>query len=151
VREEDLKETFSRLHARPIPVRRVSASDIILDGDRVLRRRRTVAVVGSGLGVVAVVGVAVLALALKPGGEPVQPAVPTVSSAVPTPGQPTTPPPSFPAEPPAATSVEPVEPPTASTQPIHPPTSAPQTTPSSSVRTAVPTQTSSTVTPQATG
>jgi hypothetical protein len=85
VREDDLKSTFEQLRAAPMPVRALTADDVISSGEAVRKRRRTMAVVGSGVGTTAVVVAAVLALALKPGDAPtgpVEPAGPSSTSSV---------------------------------------------------------------------
>lgn len=85
MREDDLKSTFEQLRAAPMPVRGLTADDIISSGEAVRKRRRTMAVVGSGVGTTAVVVAAVLALALKPGdvpSGPVDPAGPSSTTSV---------------------------------------------------------------------
>jgi hypothetical protein len=85
VREDDLKSTFEQLRAAPMPVRGLTADDIISSGEAVRKRRRTMAVVGSGVGTTAVVVAAVLALALRPDGAPtgpVEPAGPSSTTSV---------------------------------------------------------------------
>jgi hypothetical protein len=85
VREDDLKSTFEQLRAAPMPVRGLTADDIISSGEAVRKRRRTMAVVGSGVGTTAVVVAAVLALALNQGDAPtgpVEPAGPSSTTSV---------------------------------------------------------------------
>lgn len=76
MREDDLKSTFEQLRAAPMPVRALTADDVIRGGEAVKQRRRTMAVVGSGVGTAVVAAVAVLALTLKPGAVPSDPVVP---------------------------------------------------------------------------
>jgi hypothetical protein len=86
VREDDLKNTFEQLRAAPMPVRALTADDIIRGGEAVRKRRRTMAVVGSGVGTTVVVAAAVLVLTLKPGAvptDPIEPARPTTSASTP--------------------------------------------------------------------
>ena len=64
------KSTFEQLRGVPMPVRALTADDIISSGEAVRKRRRTMAVVGSGVGTTVVVAAAVLVLALKPGAAP---------------------------------------------------------------------------------
>ena len=128
MREDDLKSTFERLRAAPMPVRGLTADDIISSGEAVRKRRRTMAVVGSGVGTTAVVVAAVLALALKPGGAPngpVDPAGPSSTSSVQKPVEvppSTTPSPSSPVEPSPSTSMPPAP---FTTPPSAPPPSTP--------------------------
>ena len=65
MREEDLRDMFDALHAGQDPELRLSAADVVRAGERVRRRRRAVAVTGSGLATVAAIVVAVV---LLPGG-----------------------------------------------------------------------------------
>lgn len=84
VREDDLRATFSALHAEDAPPRAVTAADVIRRGRTVRTRRRTLAVVGTGLATAAVVGVA---LAVLPHSEPppgqLEPGLPVTTSEVP--------------------------------------------------------------------
>ncbi|WP_086668750.1 hypothetical protein [Lentzea kentuckyensis] len=92
VREDDLRATFSALHAEGAPPRATTAADLIQRGQAVRSRRRTIAVVGSGL---ATVGVVAVALAVLPAATPPEPATPPgpASTTWPVPTN-TTPPPS---------------------------------------------------------
>lgn len=87
VREDDLRATFSALHAEGAPPRAITAADLIQRGRTVRTRRRTIAVVGTGL---ATVGVVAVALAVLPPATPPEPLVPGPSTTTSTP-QPTPP------------------------------------------------------------
>ena len=104
VREDDLRATFSALHAEGAPPRATTAADLIQRGQAVRSRRRTIAVVGSGL---ATVGVVAVALAVLPAATPPEPATPpgpsSTRSQVPT----TTPPPSPSSLPSTPTTLQP--------------------------------------------
>ncbi len=79
VREDDLRDVFGALHAGNDPDLGFGAADVVRAGERVRRRRRTVAAVGSGLATVAAV---VVAIVLLPGGQapaPEEPAGPVTS------------------------------------------------------------------------
>jgi hypothetical protein len=83
VGDDDLRGTFERLRAAPMPVRALTADDVIRSGEAVRRRRRTIAVVGSGVGTTAVVVAALVVLVIRPGSgptAPVDPAGPSVST-----------------------------------------------------------------------
>ncbi len=85
MREDDLKSTFEQLRAAPMPARALTADDVIRGGEAVRKRRRTMAVVGSGVGTTAIVAAAVLVLAFKPGDVPtgpVEPASPSSTTSV---------------------------------------------------------------------
>ncbi|GAA3671169.1 hypothetical protein C8D88_10310 [Lentzea atacamensis] len=122
VREDDLRATFSALHAEEAPPRAVTAADLIQRGQAVRTRRRTIAVVGTGL---ATVGVVAVALAVLPATTPSDPAVPgpSTTTAPPRPESPvpTTAPPSSS----ESTRTTTVLPPNSS----RPPTPGPSTTP----------------------
>ncbi|SDH08665.1 hypothetical protein SAMN05216553_115208 [Lentzea fradiae] len=91
VREDDLRATFSALHAEDAPPRAVTAADVIRRGRTVRTRRRTIAVAGTGLATVAVVGVALAVLPPAASPEQLDPGPSTTTtSQVPS----TTPPPS---------------------------------------------------------
>ncbi|MET9231216.1 hypothetical protein [Lentzea sp. NPDC003310] len=77
VREDDLRATFSALHQEEAPPRATTAAEVIQRGRAVRSRRRTIAVVGSGL---ATAGVVAVALAVLPGAAPVDPATPAPST-----------------------------------------------------------------------
>jgi hypothetical protein len=113
VREDDLRATFSALHAEEAPPRAVTAADLIQRGRSVRTRRRTIAVVGSGL---ATVGVVALALAVLPAATPPEPAIPGPSSTT-SPVPSTTTPTSTPTTTPESTltTVPPAVPPRSST------------------------------------
>ncbi len=117
VREDDLRATFSALHGEEAPPRAVTAADLIQRGRAVRSRRRTIAVVGSGL---ATVGVVAVALAVLPAATPPEPLTPGPSSTTsPVWSTPTTSPSSAESPP---TSVLPTNPPRSSTPqppPVH--------------------------------
>jgi hypothetical protein len=107
VREDDLRDVFGALHAGNDPDLGFDVSDVVRAGGRVRRRRRAVAVVGSGLATVAAVVVAIVLLPGERAPAPVEPAGPEtswaprstdpaslVSSPVPTPSSETSSPPS---------------------------------------------------------
>lgn len=73
VREDDLRATFEALHAQGTPRRPFEAADIIR---KATRRRRTFAVVGSGLATAAAVVAAVLLPQAEPAPETIEPAQP---------------------------------------------------------------------------
>lgn len=78
VREDDLRDVFGALHAGNDPDLGFDVTDVVRAGERVRRRRRTAAAVGSGL---ATIAAAVVAIALLPGERgpaPVEPAHPDV-------------------------------------------------------------------------
>jgi hypothetical protein len=79
VREDDLRDVFGALHAGDDQDLGFDVTDVVRAGERVRRRRRTAAAVGSGLATVAAV---VVAIALLPGERapaPVEPAGPETS------------------------------------------------------------------------
>lgn len=136
VREDDLRATFSALHGEEAPPRAVTAADLIQRGRAVRSRRRTIAVVGTGL---ATVGVVAVALAVLPPATPPEPATPpapsstttqvpsTTPSSIPVEPTPTTPPGSHaPQTPPVQVTTLPgsTTPPGSATKPGTPPTSA---------------------------
>lgn len=142
VREDDLRATFSALHAEEAPPRAVTAADLIQRGQAVRARRRTIAVAGTGL---ATVGVVAVALSVLPATTPPDPAVPgpSTTTAPPQPTSPllTTPPPSSVESPPTT-----VLPPTSS-RPQTPPVGGSTTPPgvtSTPGRTSVTSSTTST-------
>lgn len=142
VREDDLRATFSALHAEEAPPRAVTAADLIQRGQAVRTRRRTIAVVGTGL---ATAGVVAVALAVLPAATPSDPAVPgpsmTTAPPQPTSSLLTTPPPSSVESP--QTSVAPPNSSRPEPPPVPPSTTPPGTT-TTPGRTSVTSSTTST-------
>ncbi|MGX7825999.1 hypothetical protein ACTG9Q_12980 [Actinokineospora sp. 24-640] len=96
MRDGDLRGVFNALHAEESPDLTFTAADVVRAGERVRRRRRALAVAGSGV----VTAAAVLAVVLLPGGRadvpaPLVPADPTtrLTTTTATPSQPMTSPP----------------------------------------------------------
>ncbi|WP_329790330.1 hypothetical protein V1227_00050 [Lentzea sp. DG1S-22] len=139
VREDDLRATFSALHQdAEAPPRAVTAADLIRRGQAVRSRRRTVAVVGTGLATAGVVAVALAVLPAAKPSEPATPPLPSTTSAPPTPSpvSPTPAPGSVGATPTTVRSPDPTGPPRSTRVPDPP--SSPQAPPMSNPQTSVP-------------
>ena len=79
VREDDLRDVFGALRAGNDPDLGFDVADVVRAGERVRRRRRTVAAVGSGLATVAAVALAVVLLPGERAPAPLEPAGPETS------------------------------------------------------------------------
>jgi hypothetical protein len=79
VREDDLRDVFGALHAGNDPDLGFDFTDVVRAGERVRRRRRTAAAVGSGLATIAAVVVAIVLLPGERVPAPVEPAQPDVT------------------------------------------------------------------------
>jgi hypothetical protein len=134
MREEELRDLFVDAGRGQPPPSRLSAEDIIASGRRIRRRRKQIAVLGSGL---ATAGVATVAILFLPGGGASPHPVPPAHSI---PGSPTLPSDSTP--PVRPTPPTPSRIPTTPSSPVlpsaQPPTALP-TSPGTRVPTALPT------------
>ncbi|MCG8923729.1 hypothetical protein [Lentzea sp. CC55] len=146
VREDDLRATFSALHQdAEAPPRAVTAADLIRRGQAVRSRRRTVAVVGTGLATAGVVAVALAVLPAAKPSEPATPPLPSTTSAPPTPSAVSPTPGSAGVTPTTVRLPEPTSPPWSTRVPDPP--SSPQAPPVSNPQTSVPPATSSSLLP----